>query len=919
MDKKAAYIGQSSPFSLFASFARGRKSAKNAREEKDAKEAKNAGERSAAKRIGEEREEKNEKYERERNEKRAKLARDIKEFKKEEIKEIEGVEEVEELEEIKKFNKFKNPEKFEKFEKFENVKSAEDCAAKKAKRLLPLVVYPLFAFITAAASPAMGVYPFGVSLVASAQSLHTALAALVGTIAAAFRMGRNSAVTYIIASCAVFTARLAAGSLGIIKTRRSPAGGEILKYKNRKTSGADTVGDRAFHEACLGIKNSFSSGVSPKLWTSLIAAAGVGFVGIITGGNLWYDVFAAALGLVFIPLFTFAFSAVLEDTFSPSLRKMGVMAGAYALFLALSPLTLGTMNIAAALGFLSSLYVGYSSGCYDGALYGLFVGMAQSPAFCAMYALGGAACGALSSFSVGAASVCSAFIAISWAIYADGIAAFSSVMPEILLAAAIFYPVVCFKVLPETINIIPSISSQSEKKRKRREETLAAGRSDGASYRLKKISDAMSHMAKIFEGLSERLRVPGSAESAAICEEVFSLSCIDCQRRKICHAREGFSNGAVIKKVSAALKERGRVSVGDFPEAMRRGCARIDSIAKEINGEYRKFFEDAVKSDRTSVIAKDYGDIAEMIRESISEGDAEWEKNDGATKRLSEELLKNGVVCEAVSVYGKRRPQIFIRGLSVKDLSYGTKDILCISERAVGIKLTEPEMSIDYDKLNMFMECRRRFDVKCGRFSEGAAYPEANGDVISAFSGERGETCMLICDGMGSGRDAALTARVSSVFLEKMLGAGCPVDTALELLNNFTRERRIECFSTVDLIKIDPYSGGASFVKSGAAPSFVLRKGRVFRIQTDTAPLGILRGVSAKSVSFELEAGDVVIMLSDGVLPGEDSLWFYELVSGSAASGIEPDEGARRIVEESRKHCRRPDDATVGIIKIDAA
>ena len=98
-----------------------------------------------------------------------------------------------------------------------------------------------------------------------------------------------------------------------------------------------------------------------------------------------------------------------------------------------------------------------------------------------------------------------------------------------------------------------------------------------------------------------------------------------------------------------------------------------------------------------------------------------------------------------------------------------------------------------------------------------------------------------------------------------------------------------------------------------------MRKGRVFRIQTDTAPLGILRGVSAKSVSFELEAGDVVIMLSDGVLPGEDSLWFYELVSGSAASGIEPDEGARRIVEESRKHCRRPDDATVGIIKIDAA
>lgn len=792
------------------------------------------------------------------------------------------------------------------------IKTEGKLSSIKLSKIAPTAVYLLFSFTVSAATPAMGVYPFGAALVSAAGTFSTATAALIGTLLASLRMGKNAAAVNIFVCSAVFVVRLAAGGLGIVKTRPVPLGknNDIASRLRDKP-----FSDSAAKSAANGMKTAFSTGVAPKIWCALAAAVTVGVVGILSGTNLWYDVFACAFGIVLVPLFTFAFSAVSERDLTPSVRKAGVFAGAYALFLALSPLTIGGMNVAVVLAFLASLYVGSAAGCSDGALFGLLSGMAQTPAFCAMYAVGALTCGALSSFSAGVAAVTSAVLAISWALYADGISAFSLVMPEILLASAIFYPLMSFKVLPEKIDIIPIAESNVPD-----ESEVARGKISGVSDKMKKISDAISHMAKIFEGLSARLKIPGSAETVSICEEAFDLACIDCSRRKICHERERFSDGAVLRAVSTALREEGRVTVRAFPESMRRGCSEIDGIAAEINREYRKFFESAVKNDKTAVIAKDYEDMAALIRESVSDSDTEWEKNPDLTEGLSAALDKNGISCEAVSVYGRSRPQIFVRGLTVKDLTYGARDLRLICEKAVGAALTEPEMSIDYDKLNMFMECRKRFSVKHGRCSERATYPEVNGDVITTFKGEKGEMCMLICDGMGSGREAALTAKVASVFLERMLGAGCPVETALELLNNFTRERRIECFSTVDLLKIDPFSGVASFVKSGAAPSFVLRRGKVFKIESDTAPVGILREVSAKAVSFDLEPGDTVIMLSDGVLPEEeDSVWLYDMMAGREAWSLTPGESARRIVDEAKKHCRRPDDATVGILKIDAA
>jgi stage II sporulation protein E len=175
------------------------------------------------------------------------------------------------------------------------------------------------------------------------------------------------------------------------------------------------------------------------------------------------------------------------------------------------------------------------------------------------------------------------------------------------------------------------------------------------------------------------------------------------------------------------------------------------------------------------------------------------------------------------------------------------------------------------------------------------------GDTLRLFEGDDGMFYALLCDGMGNGRGAALTSGISAVFLERVLRTGVGVQTALRLLNQYLLSRRggdgEECSSTVDLLELDLYRGRARFIKSGAAPSLILREGRLFRLTSHTVPIGILQAIDAQVIPFDIQPGDHILLMSDGVtdttLPGDrGDDWLSDILSSAAAGGTITDESA---------------------------
>jgi stage II sporulation protein E len=167
---------------------------------------------------------------------------------------------------------------------------------------------------------------------------------------------------------------------------------------------------------------------------------------------------------------------------------------------------------------------------------------------------------------------------------------------------------------------------------------------------------------------------------------------------------------------------------------------------------------------------------------------------------------------------------------------------------------------------------------------------------------------------MGSGEEAKRTSDFACKFLKCALGIGSP-ETALHLLNSTLLGRGGECSATIDIFALDLFDGSATFIKSGAAPSFVKRDSSIFRIKSSTAPIGLMKTIDSERICVEIKGGDYVIMFSDGVSEIiEESPWLLELLSKPPKET--PKAYADYILEEAKKHSKSRDDMSVIAVKI---
>jgi len=215
-------------------------------------------------------------------------------------------------------------------------------------------------------------------------------------------------------------------------------------------------------------------------------------------------------------------------------------------------------------------------------------------------------------------------------------------------------------------------------------------------------------------------------------------------------------------------------------------------------------------------------------------------------------------------------------------------------------------------------------------YQVGAAGYSRDGRVISGDSylvrelpGD--EIVALMSDGMGAGSRAALESQATVSLLERLLSLGLDRETALRTVNSVLLLRSTEeTFATVDLAAVDLTSGRAEFVKIGAAPTFIRRGRRTAVVRANSLPMGILEQVESDSTDWIVMPGDMVVMITDGVLSGlgdaaavQKENWLCRFLSASTLS--DPEELASVLLAQvgSISDERRTDDMTVLALRFD--
>ena len=198
--------------------------------------------------------------------------------------------------------------------------------------------------------------------------------------------------------------------------------------------------------------------------------------------------------------------------------------------------------------------------------------------------------------------------------------------------------------------------------------------------------------------------------------------------------------------------------------------------------------------------------------------------------------------------------------------------------------------------------------LSAGRFSR-----PVSGDRATAFQAGDGQMYILICDGMGTGAEAARESRKAADALEQLLTAGAEPEAALELLNGAYLLRGDGAFSTVDLARVDLLTGQVALYKWGAAPSWLVHGVSALRLGRPSPPPGLEPGVQAQILRQRLEPGDYLVLVTDGI--GEDA---------AAETLADPDcrstrELATRLLSRARSLTGETDDMTAAVLRLHPA
>ncbi|MBE6976375.1 MAG: hypothetical protein E7439_04175 [Ruminococcaceae bacterium] len=193
-----------------------------------------------------------------------------------------------------------------------------------------------------------------------------------------------------------------------------------------------------------------------------------------------------------------------------------------------------------------------------------------------------------------------------------------------------------------------------------------------------------------------------------------------------------------------------------------------------------------------------------------------------------------------------------------------------------------------------------------------ASRERANGDRCLWFAGVSCRYYVLLCDGMGTGAEAAKTGQRAGELLRKMLAAGFPPEHALRSLNSLCALQGQAGAVTVDLAELRLDTGKAVIYKWGAAPSYVISRGEPVKIGTAAPPPGLSVAEGRETVEkLSLRRGETLVLLSDGA-GGEEELRLCWERAGEPVSEL-----AARILESNQTD--GADDATVAVVRLSRA
>ncbi len=455
------------------------------------------------------------------------------------------------------------------------------------------------------------------------------------------------------------------------------------------------------------------------------------------------------------------------------------------------------------------------------------------------------------------------------------------------------------------------------------EESLVEGLRNSVVMRLSFASEALQDVSQTVEEVSKKLKKINAPSFEQVFQKTEDSACVGCSMRLYCWESNKGETLSSLLGATKLLKKKGAVHPCDFSSDFWSQCIHPDKLLDTLTLHFNDFLSRDAAGRRLEeiqgVIADEFQGISQMLLDLSEEFRCASRYDYDIAQQIRNTLLNMelnplDISCQ-IDRYGRLTAEVRLHREDNKKVNRAI--LLRELSSKCNRDFETPTLADGGNSLLLTLSEKAEYTVNFGVAQHCYRNNKLCGDAYQGFFDGRGRFVMIVSDGMGKGGRAAVDGTMACGLMARLMKAGFHPHSALKIVNSAMLYKSTEeSLATVDLTVLDLFSGITEFYKAGAPPT-ILRKNKKAGIASGEAmPAGIVRGVTFDHTQTSLSKGDIIVMMSDGVM-GDGTDWIgveLEVWNSPDATAL-----AQHLADYAKRRCPagQEDDITVAVAIIE--
>ena len=436
--------------------------------------------------------------------------------------------------------------------------------------------------------------------------------------------------------------------------------------------------------------------------------------------------------------------------------------------------------------------------------------------------------------------------------------------------------------------------------------------------KLKLAKSAVGDMSEMVTKVAEILKEKAAPDTTGVYLRVRDNVCTDCASFEKCWRNGFLSIASEFDIIVDEIRKSGCVTPSSSPSSLQNRCLRIMSLCDSFNKNYSSYSARLGAEGRINEMRKITADQFENVCDMLDDMLCDMDNNITFFANKSQAIkssIDNLGLDSSVNCYEDEAGNTFVNITLPVDCFADEDEIKNCIESVTEKEFDAPSTIKNNEEKILFFCEKATLSAECIYYQTSGEEGEICGDCFDSFCDGKGNFIAVLSDGMGTGSRAAIDGAMASTMFSRLIVSGFSFPCALRLVNSaMLVKSREESLATLDVLKLNLYTGQAIIYKAGATVSLLFRQGKISEIKKSAMPIGILRQAEFGTVHGGLRNGDMIIMMSDGAADNN----IEEIKSYIKENGFSYDLPEKMCAIARSRAINHCDDITAAVVKISA-